>query len=58
MRDYIDLFNEHDREMQKIEDSMPRCCKCGQPIWDYYYDVYGDIFCEDCADSEFLKRIS
>lgn len=31
MRDYIDLFNQHDAEQEALRKRLP-CCVCGEPI--------------------------
>lgn len=33
-----------------------RCCLCDREIrpLEMYFDINGDIYCEDCADSEFV----
>lgn len=52
MRDYIDLFNEHDAKLEAAErayaEEAPRCCCCSKAILDedaLYVD--GQWFCDD-----------
>ena len=34
------------------------CCECERGIYpeDAYYDVFGDVVCENCSDSYFKKK--
>ncbi len=58
MRDNIDLYLEHEAEQerryQRWLKSRPICDCCGERITDdYYYDINGTIYCEDCLNEEF-----
>lgn len=39
------------------EKPMYECCVCGSEIYegDEYYEINGDIYCEECIESEFKK---
>lgn len=41
-------FARHDAERAREEASLPHCDYCGEAIYDTYYDIGGDIFCEEC----------
>ena len=52
MRDYIDLFNEHDdkleAEAQAYAEEAPRCCCCSKAILDEdALCVDGRWYCDD-----------
>nr|DAZ73327.1 MAG TPA: DNA ligase IV [Caudoviricetes sp.] len=39
-------------------DSQPVCVCCEEPIQDdHMYDIYGDIYCEDCMIAQFRRSI-
>lgn len=40
---------ERDSAYYEYEQSLPTCDECGEKIHDdYYYDINGEILCEDC----------
>lgn len=51
----IDGVSECTGCMQCYEAPKPVkwCCECGRAIYelDTYYDIFEDIYCEDCGDS-------
>ena len=48
--DNYDLFEAHEREVERRIARLPKCNKCGEPITsDYAYDVDG-LWCEDCFE--------
>lgn len=54
MLDYNDLFDRHEAEQERQLAKLPRCCECGKRIQDdYYYDFFGDIYCESCMEKNF-----
>lgn len=47
---------EREREEYRFEQACPVCSKCGETIQDeYYYDINGDIYCEECLHDEFSR---
>lgn len=46
-------------EKEKLDppEEELRCCLCDREIrlLEMYFDIRGDIYCEDCADSEFVR---
>lgn len=47
----IDSYQE-DQRAEEWLNSRPVCCECGSPITgEDYYDIFGNILCEDCVDS-------
>jgi len=58
--DNIDFYMEHEiqeeRDHQRWVNSRPICAECGEHITsDFYWDINGDKFCEDCAEELFRK---
>jgi formylmethanofuran dehydrogenase subunit E len=49
-------FDRWDMEQAKREARLPVCDKCGERIHDDdYYDVEGDILCEDCMKEKYRR---
>ena len=52
--DPIRDFNRHDSEQREWLAKLPKCDLCGEPIQDdYYWEVAGDKYCEECAQKMF-----
>jgi formylmethanofuran dehydrogenase subunit E len=47
-RDVLDEFEKYDRELAAKEARLPHCEYCGQAIYETYFDINGEIMCEDC----------
>lgn len=44
-------FDTWEREREAELKRLPKCGKCENPIQDdFYYDIDGDILCEDCLN--------
>ena len=48
--DNYDLWAAHEMELCQQEEKAEHCAWCGEPIWDEYYDISGDIVCDRCVD--------
>lgn len=49
-------FDSHDREQSEWLDTLPVCCRCGEPIQDEdLYDIDDNLYCEECMKSEFRR---
>ena len=47
-------FEQEDAYQARYLASLPVCSVCGQPIdSDYYFNVYGELFCEECMEKVF-----
>lgn len=62
MREYIpdpvDLYNEYDARQQRELQKLPKCEYCGETITDdHYYDINGDVICEECLNDNFRKPV-
>lgn len=54
--DPIADFEAWDAEQQEKLEAMPICCECDKQIQeDELFDVYGDLYCWDCAVKLFRK---
>lgn len=40
---------------EEQESRYPVCCECDRTIADWYYEIEGNIFCEDCMKDIFRK---
>lgn len=51
-------FHRYDAEQQREVERCPKCDYCDEHITDeFYYDLDGDIVCEDCLDRHFKKAV-
>ena len=56
--DPIADFDRYEAEQQRLLERCPKCDYCDSHITDeFYYDLDGDIVCEECLDRHF-KRIT
>lgn len=46
-------FDRYDREQAKEEANLPHCDCCGCVIYDHYWNIGGEIYCEECLNDEF-----
>ena len=55
--DYNDLHEEYEIAREQKLGELPKCDCCGEPITDdYFYDIDGTYYCEECLKSEFRKN--
>lgn len=50
-------FDRWERQKARLAESLPKCDICGRPIDDTYYNLYGEICCEDCLDEHFRVTV-
>lgn len=49
-------LNIHLAEEDRAEERYPHCDRCGNAIYaTHYWEIDGDIFCEDCLNDEFRR---
>lgn len=52
-------FHSYDRELERMLNRLPVCdnprCKCRIQD-DYYFEIEGEILCEDCMNERYRKR--
>ena len=53
----MDYFESHDRAQARKEARYPECSFCGQRIYEDFYKIGLDIFCEDCVKAEFRQSL-
>lgn len=49
--DPIADFNRWDEEQAAFEERLPRCEYCGEACYETYYEINGEIICEECIES-------
>ena len=47
-------FDRYDREQAREEAKLPHCDCCGCAISDRYWNINGEIYCEECLNDNFL----
>jgi hypothetical protein len=51
-------FDRWDREQNEALKRLPVCEKCRRRIQDDdYYDVHGEILCEDCMKDKYRRSV-
>lgn len=56
--DNYDLWEQHEREQERLLERLPVCRRCNERIQDdEYYYIEGVILCEDCMKDKYLRRI-
>ena len=54
--DNYDMFEQMEREIENVLKDLPVCSECGELIHtDYYYDINGELICEDCMNEYYRK---
>lgn len=48
----------HDRQLERERERLPKCDRCGEEIQEYFFDIYGDIYCEECAHKLFRIEVT
>ena len=58
IRESYDAFVARDSELEMLRELLPLCVECKEQIQDdYYYEINGCIYCEECLNTEFRKDI-
>lgn len=55
--DNYDQWLAHDRRQEMQRERLPKCDRCKEEIQEYFFDIYGDIYCEDCAHKLFRREV-
>ena len=50
-------FDRWDREQELRTADLPECDICGKQIEDHYYNLYGEICCEECLEENFRVSV-
>lgn len=55
--DPLDDFDRLDRAEAEHHEQLPVCDDCGHTIdADHYFEIEGDILCEDCMEIRFRRN--
>lgn len=44
--------------LEKEREQLPRCDRCHNEIQEHYFDIYGEIYCEECAHKLFRREVT
>lgn len=45
-------------ELARLEEKVPVCDCCSQPVAeDYYYEINDEVICAECMDNHFRKDV-
>ena len=47
-------FDRYDRDRADKESRLPHCDCCGNAISDHYWNINGEIYCEECLNDKFM----
>ena len=51
-----DVFVARDADMEYSLEQLPMCETCGERVQDdYYYEIDGCIYCEECLNRQYRK---
>lgn len=51
-------FDRYDADLQAELNRLPKCCCCDEEIQgEYYYEINGEIICEECLNEHHRKRV-
>lgn len=56
--DNLSQWECHDRQLERERERLPECNRCGEEIQEYFFDIYGDIYCEECAHKLFRREVA
>ena len=46
-----------ERQQEQLAANLPKCDICGRTIEDHYFNIYGEICCEDCLEDNFRVTV-
>ena len=46
-----------ERQQEQLAANLPKCDICGSTIDDHYFNINGDILCEDCLNEYFRMAV-
>jgi formylmethanofuran dehydrogenase subunit E len=50
-------FNRYDLEQARYEARLPHCDCCGEAIYEKYYEINDEIYCEECLEKLFGRDV-
>lgn len=54
--DNYSQWEYRDRLLEMDRERLPKCDRCHDEIQEHYFDIYGEIYCEECAHKLFRKN--
>lgn len=56
--DNYDLWEAHERELERELERFPFCEICGNPIQDeHLYLINDEFICQECLERDFRKKV-
>lgn len=56
--DNYDIYQSHQRSLDRELSRLPVCAYCDNPIQDEcYYEIEGETICEECLNANFRKYV-
>ena len=52
----LDALERHLQKEDEAERNAPHCSCCGEAIWEDYYNINGEILCDECLDKRYRVR--
>lgn len=56
--DNYNQWEAHERQQERQRKRLPKCDQCGEEIQEHFFDIYGDIYCEECGIKMFRKEVT
>lgn len=53
---YDPIYQAEAREAEAEENAL-HCVDCGEPLYEEYWEICGDILCEECARRMYRKFV-
>lgn len=57
MIDNYEIWAAHDAEMERRQELLPRCERCGEPLDTYLFEIDDEVLCEDCVAAKFRRNV-
>lgn len=53
--DNYDMWLDHELDLERDREHLPKCRCCGDYIYDDYFYVEGVILCEECMNYKYRR---
>lgn len=50
-------FSRWEKQQEEMAEDLPECDYCGRKIDDHFFNINGDIICEDCLNANFRETV-
>lgn len=58
MQDYAtQQLNAKLKAEEDYEKSLPKCALCGEPIYEYVFEINGETLCENCMNDNHRRPV-